>query len=471
MARLTLRAAILANGNISAMEEALAALREAVSEQQSWMRGQRAPSPRPRATRARSLLPGRLTPRASRVRYDEPPDWHLPVRQCLGRLLLRAGRPAEAHETFEADLRAWPENGWSLWGLRATMLAQPASYSPADVAAVAARMAAAWRDADVPLVSSCAHFDEPAALSARAREPAMDGPGSQVQWFGFWDPDAPSNMSGLTNLAFCDASAESTAPTLAAGIQCLFSLESEMIGRAPNGSHQLVDDFRSVWSRIGPPLCDEVKAKRAVGFFLGDELVSSGLWFDRLVLYADLVKKGCPESVVYYNEGFAPIFEMGQPWVAAGFANASRYFYPHVPGSLDWVSWDMYPDLFSIGGVRDFTRWTLFQKMAGHQRAVLVPPSYGDRANASVTASDCDGADCDASMALWASEMALFAASEPRFVAIMPFKWRYGAGACDKTGRRCVGAADLPRTRATWERVGRGIVGRHVASARPGPVL
>ena len=42
-----------------------------------------------------------------------------------------------------------------------SMLAQPGKYSPSEVAAVGARMAAAWRDADVPLVSSCAHFDEP----------------------------------------------------------------------------------------------------------------------------------------------------------------------------------------------------------------------------------------------------------------------------------------------------------------------
>ena len=42
------------------------------------------------------------------------------------------------------------------------MLAQPDRYSPSEVAAVGARIDAAWSDADVPLISSCAHFDEPA---------------------------------------------------------------------------------------------------------------------------------------------------------------------------------------------------------------------------------------------------------------------------------------------------------------------
>jgi len=265
-------------------------------------------------------------------------------------------------------------------------------------------------------------------------------------------------MSGFTNIAFCDPVANATEKPVAAGIQCLFTLEGSMMSRNANGTRALRDDYTRVWQRIGPPLCNAIKRKRALGFFLGDELVNAGLWFDRLAQYAETVKSGCPQAVVYYNEGFAPIFEMGMPW-AATYANVSRFYYPRVPASIDWISFDLYPDWFSIGGARDFNRWTLFGKMAEHQRAVLVPPAYGDRANASVTASDCDGLDCDAAMALWATEMVSFAVSEARVVAIFPFKWRYPAGACKKTGRRCVGAANLPKARDAWERIGRAIVG------------
>ncbi len=49
--------------------------------------------------------------------YTEPPPWHYPVRQSLGAVLLEAGKPAEAEAVYEADLRKWRENGWSLFGL------------------------------------------------------------------------------------------------------------------------------------------------------------------------------------------------------------------------------------------------------------------------------------------------------------------------------------------------------------------
>ena len=100
------------------------------------------------------------------------------------------------------------------------------------------------------------------------------------------------------------------------------------------------------------------------------------MWWGDLSTYARTVKSGCPEAIVYYNEGFAAVFEMGRPWVSAGF-DAERYYYPRVPDALDWVSMDLYPDWFSLGGAKDFVRWTLFAKLSATQRVVLVPPSYG----------------------------------------------------------------------------------------------
>ena len=46
--------------------------------------------------------------------YQEPPDWHAPVRQNLGAVLLAAGRADEAEAVFWEDLKKNPENGWSL---------------------------------------------------------------------------------------------------------------------------------------------------------------------------------------------------------------------------------------------------------------------------------------------------------------------------------------------------------------------
>lgn len=49
--------------------------------------------------------------------YQEPPDWYYPVRETLGNVMLKAGKFAEAEAMFRADLKMYPENGWSLGGL------------------------------------------------------------------------------------------------------------------------------------------------------------------------------------------------------------------------------------------------------------------------------------------------------------------------------------------------------------------
>ena len=56
--------------------------------------------------------------------YQEPSDWHAPVRQNLGAVLLEAGRPDEAEAVFWEDLKKNPENVWSLSGLVRALTAQ-----------------------------------------------------------------------------------------------------------------------------------------------------------------------------------------------------------------------------------------------------------------------------------------------------------------------------------------------------------
>jgi tetratricopeptide (TPR) repeat protein len=78
--------------------------------------------------------------------YDEPPPWYLPIRQRLGAVLLKAGRPGEAEKAFREDLARRPENGWSLHGLAQTLKAQ---HKTKEAAAVEARFGKAWEKADV----------------------------------------------------------------------------------------------------------------------------------------------------------------------------------------------------------------------------------------------------------------------------------------------------------------------------------
>jgi tetratricopeptide (TPR) repeat protein len=80
--------------------------------------------------------------------YGEPPEWTVPVREELGRVLLAAGRPAEAEEIFREDLRRFPENGWSLHGLAEALRAQ-GRVSAAE--AVTVRFDRIWSSADVQI--------------------------------------------------------------------------------------------------------------------------------------------------------------------------------------------------------------------------------------------------------------------------------------------------------------------------------
>jgi tetratricopeptide (TPR) repeat protein len=78
--------------------------------------------------------------------YGEPPDWSVPVRQELGMVLLRAGRAAEAEESFREDLKRFPANGWSLRGLELSLRVQKRT---AEAEAAKAQFEKSWGTADV----------------------------------------------------------------------------------------------------------------------------------------------------------------------------------------------------------------------------------------------------------------------------------------------------------------------------------
>ena len=73
--------------------------------------------------KAKGDLPGAIDHLREAVRredalvYGEPPEWTVPVREDLGWLLLKAGRPDEAERVFREDLKRFPNNLWSQQGL------------------------------------------------------------------------------------------------------------------------------------------------------------------------------------------------------------------------------------------------------------------------------------------------------------------------------------------------------------------
>jgi tetratricopeptide (TPR) repeat protein len=83
--------------------------------------------------------------------YVEPPQWFYPVRASLGAVLLKAGKAAEAEAVYRADLTRFPENGWSLFGLAASLRAQGKTE---EANTIRNRLGKAWSGADVQLESS-----------------------------------------------------------------------------------------------------------------------------------------------------------------------------------------------------------------------------------------------------------------------------------------------------------------------------
>ena len=52
------------------------------------------------------------------LNYNEPPDWFFSIRHYLGAVQIEAGQYKEAINTYEADLKRLPKNGWAHYGLK-----------------------------------------------------------------------------------------------------------------------------------------------------------------------------------------------------------------------------------------------------------------------------------------------------------------------------------------------------------------
>jgi tetratricopeptide (TPR) repeat protein len=105
-----------------------------------------------------------------RLAYDEPKDWFFPARHLLGAQLLQAGKLSEAETVYREDLKQYPANGWSLYGLSAALKARG---KKTEAAQVARQFQAAWRYADVTPAGTGAV--RPSEYSAHERRPHTSG--------------------------------------------------------------------------------------------------------------------------------------------------------------------------------------------------------------------------------------------------------------------------------------------------------
>ncbi len=83
--------------------------------------------------------------------YTEPSAWHIPPRQNLGAILLKAKKYAEAEKVYQADLKILRQNGWSLIGLYQSLKAQ-GKMEEAD--AIKTEFNTAWKDSDIEIETS-----------------------------------------------------------------------------------------------------------------------------------------------------------------------------------------------------------------------------------------------------------------------------------------------------------------------------
>lgn len=83
--------------------------------------------------------------------YTEPPFWYYPTRQSLGEALLKKGDNSEAESVYKADLKRYPRNGWSMFGLIQSLEAQGKDE---EASMVKAKFDAVWSRSDVTLSGS-----------------------------------------------------------------------------------------------------------------------------------------------------------------------------------------------------------------------------------------------------------------------------------------------------------------------------
>ncbi|HEV7690676.1 MAG TPA: hypothetical protein VGO52_07640 [Hyphomonadaceae bacterium] len=86
--------------------------------------------------------------------YTEPPFWYYPTRQSLGAALIQAKRYADAQGVYEKDLKQYPHNGWSTFGL---IQALDAQKKTAEADMHREHFKAMWQFADVELKGSRIH--------------------------------------------------------------------------------------------------------------------------------------------------------------------------------------------------------------------------------------------------------------------------------------------------------------------------
>lgn len=83
--------------------------------------------------------------------YTEPAAWHIPTRQNLGAVLLKAKRYKAAEKIFKEDLAVLRQNGWSLIGLHKSLIAQGKLN---EAKRIKKEFDVAWENSDIEILNA-----------------------------------------------------------------------------------------------------------------------------------------------------------------------------------------------------------------------------------------------------------------------------------------------------------------------------
>ena len=236
-------------------------------------------------------------------------------------------------------------------------------------------------------------------------------------------------------------------------------------------------DYAQRWNATLEALLPLIKKRLAMGVFLGDELCWDCVGWNDLKAAADLVRGTLPKSaVIYYNEAFPPLDDVGMWNASCGPKIALEQGYPHVPKSIDWVSIDYYPNEGTFEGAQRIYREKIFPKMNQEQRVLFVPPAFScskgssagfvdrfccSKNNRDGANPDCKGS-CENAMKDWAIKSYNWARTDDRFVGLNPWYWQqkntkvqptYPKNHSDVPGLRW-----MNETRVLYEKIGMEIV-------------
>jgi len=83
--------------------------------------------------------------------YTEPAAWHIPTRQNLGAVLMKAKKYEDAEKIYKEDLAVLRQNGWSLMGLYNSYMAQGKT---SEAKKIKKEFNKAWEEADITITNS-----------------------------------------------------------------------------------------------------------------------------------------------------------------------------------------------------------------------------------------------------------------------------------------------------------------------------